>query len=115
MENRTRRIVRRLLLISTLGSTGCATSQIVAFGPTDPQLVQKLRLSAQEWQEIQSEFRKHRGDLKVVKWVRSFVTGIVEAYCVDPESPSRGGPVYFFRLDDGHWHMLREVSVWYKD
>jgi hypothetical protein len=103
-------------LLSAVVLIGCAKSQFVTVDPTDHHPARKLGLSEQEWQEIQSEFRKHQGDLiardlNTVYWGRSAATGLVEVGCVDPKSPS-SGPVFFFRRDDGHWRILREMSVW---
>jgi hypothetical protein len=33
---------------------------------------------------------------------------------VDPKD-TKSGPIFFFRRDDGHWHLLREMSVWHRD
>lgn len=116
MERRSWRIVTSVALLGIVLLAGCDKPEIGSVGPADPQAARKLRLSEQEWQEIQSEFRTHRGDLiarelKVLWWGRSAASGLVEVGCVDPSSPS-SGPVYFFRRDDGHWRILREVSVW---
>jgi len=113
-----RRISMSLLLLGIVLLAGCAGAEFISVGPKDPQPARKLRLSDQEWQEIQSEFRKHRGDLidpdlNVKWWGRSAITGLVEVACENPKSPS-SGPVFFFRRDDGHWRILREISVWEK-
>jgi hypothetical protein len=119
MERRSSRIAARLALISTLVVASCAKSEIVFVDPTESRLTYKLRLSEQEWQEIQAEFQKHRGDLiapelNVKWWGRSLTSGLVEVGCVDPKSPA-SGPIFFFRRDEGHWHILREMTVWYRN
>jgi hypothetical protein len=112
------RIAICLPLLSLARPAACAKARIVSVDPADPQPARKLRLSEEEWRELQSEFQKHRGgliarDLKVLWWSRSAITNLVEVACVDPYSPS-SGPVFFFRRDDGHWRILREMSVWDK-
>ena len=112
------RIAIRVALMSAVVVASCAKPDIVFVEPTDSRLAHKLRLPEQEWQEIQSEFRKHRGDpiapdLIVKWWGRSVTSDLVEVGCVDPKDTA-SGPIFFFRRDEGHWHLLREMSVWYR-
>ena len=111
-------IMKTLLLLAVLTITACAKPQFVSGHPTDPNLPQKLGLSQQEWNEIQSEFQ--RGDItretKPFFWARSRSTGAVEVHCiaVNSQSPEASGPVFLFDIRDGHWRLLREMSEWKK-
>ncbi len=97
--------------------TACAATEFVKVRPDDPRLVTKLRLSQAEWQEIQAEIRKAQdivdADKQVWVWGRDLQTGFIELWCGNPKTDV-SGPVYFFRRDDGHWRLLREMSFWDK-
>jgi hypothetical protein len=110
--------MKMLLLLAVLTITACAKPQFVSGYPSDPNLPQKLGLSQQEWNEIQSEFQ--RGDItretKPFFWARSRSTGVVEVHCIGVNSqlPETSGPVFLFDIRDGHWRLLREMSEWKK-
>jgi hypothetical protein len=116
MRRHIKRIAILVALVSALAGASCAKPDIVFVEPTDARLAQKLRLSEQEWQEIQSELQKHLGDpvapdLVVKWWGRSARSGLVEAGGADPKDAA-SGQIFFFRRDAGHWHLLREMTVW---
>ena len=113
------RVLAALMMASSTAIATCATPPYTFVDPTESRPAHKLRLSEQEWQEIQAEFQKHRGDLiapelSVKSWGRNLESGgLIEVMCVDPTATA-GGPVFFFRRDEGHWRILRETSWWGK-
>ena len=112
-------MLKSLVLFAVLLLSGCAGSQFLRARPTDPDIASKLRLTVQEWQEIQSQFQKRIGnrdteDLKALYWGRSKTTDMVEVGCADARLGPRPryGPVFFFAIRDGHWTLLSEMSQW---
>jgi hypothetical protein len=100
-------------LLVTLAS--CAAPYLTLHDAADPKLLQKLRLTQREWDEIQQIMKTDRlaRGLRPLQWGRNGL-GYVEVWLAKSGSaaPALSGPVLFFRNDRGHWYLLREMSEW---